>query len=110
MAIVNADVSTADTTLLTVPASKKYALTTLLVCNTGTDDGTGGNDSVFDCHIVPSGQSKTDTNLILNNLEVAAADTFTFATERLILEEGDRVILVGAAPANLVATLSYLEV
>ena len=110
MAIVNADVSTADTTLLTVPASKKYALTTLLVYNTGTDDGTGGNDSVFDCHIVPSGQSKTDTNLILNNLEVAAADTFTFATERLILEEGDRVILVGAAPANLVATLSYLEV
>lgn len=110
MAIVNAAVATTDTTLLTVPAEKKYALTTLLVCNKATDDGTGSNDAQFDCHVIPSGQSKQDSNLILNNLEVAAADTFTFATERLILEAGDRVVLVGAAPANLVATLSYLEV
>src|SRR5210317_986282 len=109
MAIVNSGIATTDTTLLTVPSGKKYALTTLLVCNTATDDGTGSNDAQFDCHIVPSGQSKLSTNLILNNLIVSAADTFTFATERLILEDGDRVILVGAAPANLVATLSYLE-
>ena len=44
MAIVNAAVLTTDTTLLTVPAGKKYALTTLLVCNTGQDDGTGRQD------------------------------------------------------------------
>ena len=39
MAINNAAVLTTDTEILTVPASKKYAITTLLVCNVGTDDG-----------------------------------------------------------------------
>jgi len=110
MAIVNADIATTDTTLLTVPAEKKFALTTLLVCNTEADDGTGSNDTKFDCHIIPSGESKTDTNKILNDLSVSAADTFTFSAERLILEAGDKVVLVGQAPTNLSATLSYLEV
>ena len=55
-------------------------------------------------------RSKSDTNLILNNLVVTAADTFTFSAERLILEAGDRVLLNSASPTNLVATLSYLEV
>jgi hypothetical protein len=110
MAIVNAAIATTDTTLLTVPAGKKYAITTLLVCNTATDDGTGAGDTKFDCHVIPDGQSKATTNLIINDLEVAAADTFTFAAERLILEEGDRVVVVGTTPTNLSATLSYLEV
>lgn len=110
MAIANAAVQTTDTTLLEVPSGKKYALTTMLVCNTAADDGTGSNDSSFDCHIIPDGDSKATTNLIINDLEVAAADTFTFSAERLILEQGDRVVLIGATPTNLTATLSYLEV
>ena len=110
MAIVNAAVLTTDTTLLTVPAGKKYALTTLLVCNTGQDDGTGSNDTKVDVHVIPNGSTKSTTNLILRDLDIAAADTFTFSAERLILEAGDRVMLVGAAPTNLSATLSYLEV
>jgi hypothetical protein len=95
MAILNAAVQTTDTTILTVPAGKKYAITTLLVCNVGIDDGTG---------------TKADRNLVLNNLSVSAADTFTFNVERLILEENDRVVLVGQSPTNLSATISYLEV
>jgi hypothetical protein len=47
---------------------------------------------------------------VLNDLDVAAADTFTFSLERVILDEGDRVVLVGQSPANLSATSSYLEV
>ena len=110
MAILNAAVQTTDTTILTVPAGKKYAITTLLVCNVGIDDGTGTNDSVFDMHVIPDGQTKADRNLVLNNLSVSAADTFTFNVERLILEENDRVVLVGQSPTNLSATISYLEV
>jgi hypothetical protein len=110
MAILNAAVATTDTTLLTVPASKKYAITTILVCNTATDDGTGVNDTSFDMHVIPNGQSKSNTNIVLNNLTVTAADTFTFNVERLILEENDRIVLVGQSPTNLSATISYLEV
>jgi hypothetical protein len=110
MAILNAAIQTTDTTILTVPAGLKYAITTLLVCNTATDDGTGTNNSRFDMHVIPDGQTKSNTNIVLNNLEVSAADTFTFNVERLILEENDRVVLVGQSPTNLSATISYLEV
>lgn len=110
MAILNAAIQTTDTTILTVPAGKKYAITTLLICNIGTDDGTGSNDTSFDMHVIPDGQTKSNTNLVLKTLTVSAADTFTFNVERLILEENDRVVLVGQSPTNLSATISYLEV
>lgn len=110
MAILNATVQTTDTTILTVPAGKKYAITTILVCNIANNDGTGSNDSVFDMHVIPDGQTKSDRNLVLNSLSVSASDTFTFNVERLILEENDRVVLIGQSPINLSATISYLEV
>ena len=110
MAIVNASILTTDTTILTVPPGKKYALTTLLICNNGVNDGSGVNDTQVDVHVIPDGQSKSDANRIINDLPIDSADTFTFSTERLILEEGDTVVCVGGSPTVLSATLSFLEV
>lgn len=110
MAISNSTINLTDTIILTVPAEKSYAITTILVCNTAIDDGTGTNNTNFDMHVIPNGQTKTDTNLVLNNIAVAAEDTFTFNVERIVLEQGDRVVFVGKTPANLSATISYLEV
>jgi hypothetical protein len=114
MAIINGKIELSDTTLLTVPAGKRYAITTIMVCNTQPEDTGGGNDTMFDLHLVPSGQTKgTDdpnANQILNNLKVAGADTFSFDTEKIVLEAGDSIIAMSQAPDNLVATISYLEV
>ncbi len=110
MAIVNASILTTDTTILTVPSGKKYELTTLLICNTGVNDGSGVNGQQVDVHVIPDGQSKSDANRILNDLPIDSADTFTFSAERLILEEGDRVVCVGASPNVLSVTLIFLEV
>jgi len=110
MAIVNANILSTDTTLVTVPAGKKYALTSIIVCNNGINDGSGTNDTKVDIHVIPDGQSKSDANRIINDLPIDSADTFTFSAERLILEEGDTVVCVGASPTVLSATLSFLEV
>ena len=114
MAIVNGQIATTDTTLLTVPSGKRYAITTMLFCNTASVDTGGSNDTNFDLHIVPNGQTKgtsnPNANIVCNNLVVAGADTFTFDTEKLMLEAGDSVVAVSQSPANLVATVSYLEV
>ena len=63
--------------------------------------------------LYPNGQAKgnadPNANQILNDLVVAGADTFTFDTEKIVLEGGDRVIAV-SPPTNLAATISYLEV
>lgn len=118
MAIANVKITENEESILLVPAGKSFAITTILVCNTGFDDGTGANDTTFDMHVIPSGQSRGDgsdgagsnPNIVLKALSVAAGDTFTFNVERLVLEEGDEVVFVGGAPTRLVATISYLEV
>lgn len=114
MAIVNKAIAVGDTTVLTVPTGKRYAITTLMVCNTQPEDTGGSNDSTFDLHFVPNGQTKgnadPNANQIVNNLKVAGADTFTFDTEKIVLEAGDAVTVAGTAPDNLVITVSYLEV
>jgi len=114
MAITNKQIALTDTTVLTVPTGKRYAITTLMVCNTQPADTGGGNDSTFDLFFVPSGQTRgtadPNANIICNNLKVAGADTFTFDTEKIVLEAGDKIIATGQSPANLVMTVSYLEV
>ena len=110
MAIASVKILETDTIILNVPSGKKYAITTLLVCNYASSTATI-NDSSFDMHVIKgSGGVKSDTNLILNNISMPAQETFTFNVERLILEEGDRVVLISPDSDKLSATISYLEV
>lgn len=112
MAIQNTQINTTNTDLLpdngvdyTVPANKRYAITTIMVCNTQN------TDSAFDLHLVKSGDPIGVGNLIVNNLTIAAQDTFTFDSEKIVLEAGDRIV-ASAQPASnqLTATVSWLEV
>lgn len=86
MAIVNEHLkSNTYTTVLEVPAGKTYAITNILVCNNGTS-GTAD----FDMHFVPQGEptSNIDTRVI-NNLTLPAGETFTFDSEKIVLDAGD---------------------
>ena len=86
MAIANEQLkSNSYTTVLTVPAGKTYAITNILVCNNGE---TGAAD--FDMHFVPNGEpaSNYDTRVI-NNLTLPAGETFTFDSEKIVLDTGD---------------------
>jgi len=107
MGIANAQLTIIDTTLLTVPVGKRYAITNVLVCNTATS---GANDTVFDMHLVKSGEPKSIANMILRSCPVPVGETFTFDNEKIILEEGDSVVMLGELPANLSATISWMEV
>ena len=117
MAIVNTIITNVRTDGLTVPAGKSYAVTNILVCNQGA------TDVAFDMHLLPSGGGGFDTalNRVINNLVLPSTETFSFDSERIVLEAGDIVAFKGtpgngtATPGsdeytNLSATLSYLEV
>jgi hypothetical protein len=111
MAINNVYIQETDTTLLSVPADKKYAVTTILVCNYAEETTTGANDTTFDLHVVKgSGGVKSDLNKIIHQLDMPAGETFTFSVERVILETGDRLVAVAPVAGLLSATISYLEV
>ena len=111
MAIVNAQLTSTQLDLLTVPAGKSYAITNILVCN---NDGT--DNASFDLHLIPSGDPLDNAiTRVVNNLTLPAEETFTFDSERIILEAGDKVSFVaepnvGGGLTDLSATISYLEV
>ena len=99
--------------VLTVPGGSQYAITTIMVCNTYDPGGTAPENetSVFDLHFVPNGDPlDVTTTCVVRRLELPAGETFTFDSEKIVLTGGDKVVIVGDTPANLAATVSYLEV
>ena len=99
--------------LLAVPNGVRYAVTTVLVCNTYNPNGTSPENetSKFDMHLVPNGEAVSNVKTtIVRQLSLPAGETFTFDSEKIVLDPGDKIILVGDSPANLAATVSYLEV
>jgi hypothetical protein len=112
MAIANSIIASGDNTILVVPAGKRYAITTILVCNTYTPNPIHDEDgqTVFDLHLVPQGQAIGDRNMVVRSLVLPAGETFTFDSEKIVLEEGDYINIAGESPTELAATVSYLEV
>lgn len=112
MAIYNSQFGVDPVTLLDVPAGKQYAILTVLVCNTAIPDPLQPEANVtnFDMYLVPNGSSKGLSTIVLNTVELPAGETFTFDSEKVVLEAGDRLIIQGESPDVLTATVSYLEV
>lgn len=110
MAIINRQLTITQLDVLTVPAGKSFAITNILVCNNGVAS------AAFDLHLIPQSSSLNNAvTRVINNLTLPAGETFTFDTEKIVLEEGDKISFVaepdiGSGNTNLAATVSYLEV
>ena len=115
MAIVNAQLESTQKDVLTVPAGKRYAITTIMVCNTYSPFDPA-ESAKFDLHFIPAGQGlNNNVTCVVRDLELPAGETFTFDSEKIMLEEGDTVSFVaepniGAGLTNLATTISFLEV
>jgi hypothetical protein len=109
MSIENTLISTTNTALIIVPNNKTYAVTSLMICNYSSV-ATEAYDSSFSVHVIKSGDTKSNANMILNNVPLTAQDSFTFSIEKIILDAGDSIVLTAADNDRLSATLSYLEV
>lgn len=111
MAIVNSQLETTQKDVLVVPTDKSYAITNVLVCNTSTTQ-----DANFDMHLIQSGNALSDMKTkVVSDLVLPPGETFTFDSERIVLEAGDKVSFVanpdaGSGLTDLAATVSYLEV
>ena len=111
MAIVNAQLTTTQLDIVTVPAGERYAITNIMVCNQDATD-----DASFDLHFIPSGDPLDNAvTRVINGLTLPAGETFTFDSEKIVLGAGDKVAFVaspntGGGNTDLSATVSYLEV
>ena len=112
MARASTAIASTDTNLLLVPGGKSYAVLTIMVCNTEAPNPVHQEHGLsnFDLHFVANGAAKSNTNMVIRSLELPAGETFTFDSEKIVLEAGDKIVALGESPTNLVATVSYLEV
>lgn len=105
MAIYNTEITatsaiSADTL---TSGSGNRAITTVIVCNTGSTDLTV---SLF---AVAGGGSAGTGNMIVNELTVPAGDTVSFDQEKMVLSTGDELKAICSA-SGLTATVSTLLV
>jgi hypothetical protein len=108
MAIVNKRLTGVQDNVVVVPSGKRYAITNILVCNNNSS-----GSQTFDMHLIANtggspGTLDNNVTRVVNNLTLPAGETFTFDSEKVILEAGDMLSFVGNA--DLAATVSYLEV
>jgi hypothetical protein len=101
MAIVNTAILATNTTIYS--SSGTNAITTVIICNTGSTDRT------LTLHAVPNSGSVSTVNMIVNALNVPAGDTVSFDQEKMVLSDGDEIVAVGSG-TGLSATVSTLAV
>jgi hypothetical protein len=111
MAIQNTAIPGSLTPTSIYISSGNTAVTTTIFCNTNVySSGSPATGTIeLTLHVIPSGDSRGPENMILNALPIPAGETFTFDTEKVVLENGDKLMALASA-ANLSATVSYMSV
>lgn len=90
----------------------RYAITSILVCNNATPNPIHEEDGItgFDLYIIKRGEARGKRNQIINALQLPAGETFTFDSEKIVLESGDKIDIIGESPTVLSATVSWMTV
>ena len=122
MAIIQSTLTTAQLDLLTVPTGKTQAITNIVVCNTFSPFGASPEtrEAAFTMYITKAADANTPgaigpASTVVKDLVLPAGETFTFDSERIVLESNDMIsfetqLTSGAGATDLSATVSYLEV
>ena len=110
MALTSTLIGTTNTDIFT--SSGTNAITSVIICNTATYDPNNPTSGLtyLSLHAVKSGQAAGNINKIVNALPVPAGETVNFDTEKLVLDNGDKLVAYSASPANLSVTVSTLPV
>jgi hypothetical protein len=90
--------------ILQVTENQQYAVTSMFFCNTTSIN------SILQVHLVPGDGSPTNENKIIHDLVISPGDTFTFDTEKIILDSKDSVQAQSQPPGGISATVSYVRV
>ena len=83
-------------------ASGTNVISTMYFCNTNTTTPYG-----FSVWLVPSGGGVSNTNMIYNNVNVVAKDTYVVDREKIVLSNGDAIYAYANINGNISATVSY---
>jgi hypothetical protein len=93
-------------------SNKDFAITVMFFCNLNSRDPldiTAGREFI-DVYVASAGGAPASENKIINQLPLDAGDTFTFNTERLILNADDIIYASTTTLGSVSATVSYIKI
>ena len=97
-----------NTTMYT--ATSNVAVTCMWVCNTYVGGSPSINGADLTLHFVKNGDPLLPGNMIVNALPVPAGETVVFDSEKIILDNGDRIVASASKPGLLSFTISTIQV
>ena len=107
MAIKNSIISSSGTNIFVCPGTsvdkQEHAVTCLMFCNTGTDI------AILTLHAIPSGSVMSAATTLVKELAIPPAETFTFDSEKVVLESQDKLFAI-ASNSALAVTVSSMRV
>lgn len=121
MALINEQLITTQKDVVTVAEGEVWAITSIMVCNTYPPNGATPeqHSATFDMHFLKDGQSLSNQlTTVVRQLELPAGETFTFDSEKVVLDEGCKIAFVaspentdyGSGLTDLAVSVSYLRV
>jgi hypothetical protein len=110
MALTSSTIGTGNTTVYT--SSGSNAISTMIICNINpfVDATPTANTAKFTLYAVPSGQTLSNTNMIINAIPLTAGETLSLDQEKLVLANGDILVAKSDTAGALVMTISTLAV
>jgi hypothetical protein len=100
MAVSNTVLTTSPVAVYT--SSGNTVVTLLYFCNTS-----GGTRTV-NVYVVPSGGSATSSTQIYKNVSITASDTLIIDSEKIILENGDKIFADADSNSSVTTTVGYI--
>jgi hypothetical protein len=100
MAVSNTVLTTSPSAVYT--SSGNTVVTLLYFCNTS-----GGTRTV-NVYVVPSGGSATSSTQIYKNVSITASDTLIIDSEKIILENGDKIFADADSNSSVTTTVGYI--
>lgn len=120
MAIENAQLTTTQLNVFSggVPTGKRYAITSIMVANTYDPNlaDADTHDASFDMHFRKAGQPlNNQITCVVRELLLPSGETFTFDSEKVLLDEGEEISFVagpdiGGNLTDLAVSVSWMEV
>ena len=101
MSINTQAVANSNTTVYT--STNESAITNLTLCNYSASNVT------ISLHVVPSGGTVGNGNIMLKDLQITAGDTYVLyaGAEKLLLDNGDFINVIASANTSVTAVTSY---
>lgn len=86
-------------------SSGENGITTLMICNHTTS-----TDAVIDAWVIPNGSVISNANQILKSLTIVASDTFVMDMEKLVLSNGDKIVIKSSVADAVNSVISSMAV